>query len=372
MRETAESGSRSTWFPMGFPTGAPAGTTPAAVVIATAFALLASAAGCGKTGSSDADAGTAAASCAALASARCALRSMCSSATGGATATTAAVGASVIRTYGDMQTCVAQETLACTSSLAAPDTGWTIAGIDKCVSAFATYSCQDFFDNNPPGDCAPKGSRANGAECTFNAQCASAYCQGTKSDVCGTCADPPGAGADCSDSTCGHNQTCLTSMDTCAAVVSMNGACDGTHPCDNALACVGATATAMGTCRPAAATIGASCGGTMPGCDTTLGLYCAGSAGAKTCTAMTFAHDGQPCGLLSDGSRVGCVAGECYTATGTAGSGDMGACKASVGAPAACDTVLGPSCLAPARCVVPDNGSAGTCATPDATMCSST
>jgi hypothetical protein len=159
---------------------------------------------------------------------------------------------------------------------------------------------------------------------------------------------------------------------TCAAVVSLNGACDGTHPCDNGLACVGASSTAMGTCQTAGTRVGAACGGSNGGCDGTLGLYCAGAAGAKTCAAMTYVGDGQACGAMADGSRVACAGGECYTATGVAGSSDMGTCKAAVDSPNACDTALGPGCLSPARCVTSGTGTAGTCVVPTGDMCPAT
>jgi hypothetical protein len=333
------------------------------MVLASVFAI-----GCGSSGSGG-DAGPTVSgdqACTDLANTRCTERSMCSAHAGGTGA-----GASVVRMYGDIPTCITREALGCKNGLAAPATGNSPALVEQCVAQFATYSCQDFFDNNPPAHCAVTGARANGATCVFNGQCGSGYCQGTKNAVCGTCADPPQPGADCTASSCWHNQNCLGSTMTCAAVVSMNGACDSSMPCDNGLTCVGGSSTTTGTCQPAGALVGAPCGGTMPGCDGTLGLYCAGAAGSKACAAITFVGDGQPCGTLASGMRVGCSAGECYTATGAAGATDTGSCKASVDAPNACDIVLGPGCLPPARCVVTGTGSAGTCIVPTADMCPS-
>jgi len=327
------------------------------VLLAVAVAL-AGAVGCGSSGTSVDKA------CMDVAAARCTQRSMCS-AVGGATA----AGASLVRTYGDMATCTAREALACRNGLAAHGTGNSADQVETCVAAFSTYSCQDFFDNNPPAACVVTGALAAGGACAFNGQCKSGYCQGTKNSMCGTCADPPAAGADCSTSTCWHNQRCVSQDQTCEGVVSMNGACDATHPCDNGLACVGDSATVMGTCQPAGTTVGAACGGTMAGCDNTIGLYCAGAAGSKTCAEITFVGDGKACGQMSDGTRVACRAGECFTATGVAGNNDMGTCKADVDAPAACDTALGPHCLAPARCVVTGSGTAGSCVVPTGAMC---
>jgi len=325
---------------------------------AAAAAALVGVAGCGSSGPS------ADSACMDLAMARCTQRSMCSALPGAAGS-----GASLLRTYSDMPTCVAREALACRDGLAAPGTGNSPTKVESCVAAFATYSCQDFFDNNPPAACAVTGSLAKDAPCAFNGQCQSGYCQGTKNSACGACAPPPSAGADCSTSTCWHNQRCVSQDQTCEAVVSMNGACDGTHPCDNGLDCVGDTSTAMGTCQPAATAVGAACGGSTAGCDNTIGLYCAGAAGSKACAAITFARTGAACGLMADGTRVACKAGECFTATGVAGNNEMGRCIDDVDAPTACDTALGPHCIAPARCVVTGAGTAGTCVIPTGAMC---
>jgi hypothetical protein len=287
----------------------------------------------------------------------------------------AAPGASLKRVYGDMATCLQREQLACKNGLAAPQTGNSPAKVEACVKAFATYSCQDFFDNNPPADCTVTGARANGMTCTFGGQCTSGYCQGAKTSVCGMCADMPAAGADCTDSACGHNQRCVNADNTCESVVSLNGACDSTHPCDSGLACVGSSATMMGTCQMGGSMPGVACGNGAPttACDNSLGLYCAGPAGSKTCMPIALVGDGMSCGLLADGSRVDCMAGDCYTATGAATGSAVGTCKASVvetAANPACDTNLGPGCLAPARCVVATGGgTAGMCVVPVATMC---
>ena len=336
--------------------------TPFAVI---GFAVVGFAvSGCGSTSGTSVQQ-----ACSDLAAARCNQRSTCTAIAG-----STGVGASLARVYGDMATCLQREALACKNGLAAPQTGNSPTKVEACVKAYATFSCQDFFDNNPPADCTITGARANGMTCTFGGQCTSGYCQGAKTSVCGTCADMPAAGADCSDSACGHNQRCVNADDTCESVVSLNGACDSTHPCDSGLACVGSTATMMGTCQMGGAMPGVACGNNaaMTACDNSLGLYCAGPAGSKTCMPIALVGDGMSCGLLADGSRVDCMAGDCYTATGAATGSAVGTCKASVvetAANPACDTTLGPGCLAPARCVVAAGGTAGRCVVPVATMC---
>jgi hypothetical protein len=160
----------------------------------------------------------------------------------------------------------------------------------------------------------------------------------------------------------------------CEPYGALNGSCDANDPCGYGLFCVGATASTStpGTCQMAVETLGAACGGgTMPGCDTTSNLFCGGTAGAKTCMPITYVTDGMPCGDLSTTSRAECTAGACYTTTGPAGSGDTGTCKANAADGTACDIVLGPGCVTPARCVLSgaDGGSAGLCQIPLGATC---
>jgi hypothetical protein len=117
--------------------------------------------------------------------------------------------------------------------------------------------------------------------------------------------------------------------------------------------------------------VGTPCGGgTAPGCDGTNGLFCGGTTGSKTCMAITYVTAGMPCGDLSSTSHAECIAGGCYTATGSAGSGETGTCKADAADGTACDSVLGPGCITPARCVLTgDGGSVGTCEIPLGSTC---
>ncbi len=323
------------------------------------------AAGCGSTSThSMTDGGrdsgpSIAQACSDIAQAQCAKRASCSS------------GANITRAFGTMDSCVARETLSCMNGLAAPQTGNSAALVEQCVAAFANYSCADFFNNNPPAVCAPTGQRATGAPCAFNGQCASGYCSDLKNASCGTCATAPSRGASCTSSNCGHNQACVTATEMCQIYGALNAQCDANDPCGDGLTCVGAVASTStpGTCQAAGAVAGTACGGTMPGCDGTLGLFCGGSSGAKTCMTITYVSDGMPCGALSSTMCAECITGGCYTATGLAASGEMGTCKADAADNAACDTVLGPGCLAPARCVTSGDASAGTCVVPNGPMC---
>jgi hypothetical protein len=296
--------------------------------------------------------------CTDLAQALCAKRASCTG------------GAGITRTNGDMSTCVTREELSCTIALDAPDIGNTPSTVEACVAAYATYSCADFLNGNPPAVCTPSGGRANGATCAFNDQCQTAFCARDQNTICGACAPAPSPGDSCASSACGHDQTCIDATQTCAQEGDLNSACGAGAPCGAGLSCVGSTATVAGSCQVAVGMAGKSCGGAgNAGCDGSLGLYCAGAAGAKTCMLMTYAADGAACGLMSDGTRVGCKAGTCFTSAGAAASDDTGVCKADAPDGAACDTMLGPRCAPPARCVLGGTGTAGICTVPDAKSC---
>src|SRR5579863_3402609 len=252
--------------------------TPCAVL---AIALVASG-GCSSSSSKSTDAAPDAASieqaCSDLAQVECAKRMTCTG------------GDSVTRVFGTMENCVARELLSCTNGLSAPQTGNTPGLVESCAAAFASYACADFFNNNPPAPCVAAGSRATGAACAFNGQCASSYCQGLKNSSCGTCQAPPSPGASCTSSSCWHGQSCVGTTMMCTADGALNGSCDAGDPCGYGLTCVGAVASTStpGTCQAAGEATGAACGGTMLGCDGTSGLFCGGASGSKTCVSITY------------------------------------------------------------------------------------
>jgi hypothetical protein len=320
------------------------------------IAFLLAATACGNVTTSGS--GTSAVkACGDMAAALCAKRASCTN------------GAGIVRTNGDMQTCVSREELTCMTALAAPDSGNNPDKVEQCVAAYAMYSCTDFLNGNPPAVCIPMGPRAVGAPCAFNGQCASAFCGRNKTSTCGTCANPPMPGDSCAASPCGHDQACVSKTMACAVYVDLNVACGADAPCGAGLNCVPPN-QATSSCQLAIANAGATCGAGSNGCDGTFGLSCTGTVGSKTCTAIVFGGDGTACGLMADGTRGGCKAGGCYTTTGLAGPEEAGTCRADAADGSPCDSVLGPGCQAPARCVVVDDaGTAGTCLVPDATTC---
>ena len=283
-------------------------------------------------------------------------------------------GVNIERTFGDMTVCLAREKLGCMDNLAASGTGSSPARVETCVDAFPTYACADFLGANPPAVCAPTGSRTAGQPCTFNAQCDSGFCANNKNAICGICAPSPAPGDPCALSNCGHDQICVATTTLCQNRGDVGSLCDASHPCGVELACAGLTGATAGTCHAAVTIQGDPClGATLPGCQGNLGLACLGPAGSKTCTRITFVGAGEAGGTLADGSRSDCLGGDCITPTGPAAATDLGTCQVKVDAGAACDTNLGPDCLAPARCVptaaVGTSGTVGTCQMPIAASC---
>jgi hypothetical protein len=336
------------------------------------LALVAAAIGCGgvtPAASSDAAAadapggetqapeGKIAEACAAVAKAACDKRVACSS-------KIAPTGVGIIRMFGTMTECLARQQLQCLNAFHAPGSGHSLASEQECAQAFPGYSCADFFANNTPASCQPPGARLNGAACAFSAQCKSGFCTGEKRAQCGTCAPEPAVGDSCAATDCGRGQSCDATSMTCKLPGGAGDACDSNDDCGYGLVCVSAAAAGgAGTCKAAVADLGAPCGGMMPVCDGAQGLFCGGAMGAKTCVATMFVGDGAPCGVLAPDMFAGCTAGACYTATGQAGVGEKGTCKANAADGAACDIKMGPGCEFPARCVL-GNGTAGTCKVP--------
>lgn len=332
--------------------------------------------GCGGSGTS------ADSACTVLAQAQCVRRLACADlASTGSSNTTYPDGIYILKNYGDMTTCLAQQKLACMNGVAAPGTGTSPDQVEKCAAEYPNWACVDLYDNgaNPPTDCALPGKLANGATCAFNGQCASRFCSGMKNAKCGVCADEPADGASCATSGCAPGQACKTEStgaQLCRDRLAVSDAtCTSDTVCTAFSSCVGASATdptKTGVCTATATTTGAGCGGANnPSCEGNLGLACLGPSGAKTCQVVSYVQAGAACATLSDGSRGDCIEGDCFTATGPAAATDTTAtCLAKALPGTACDTQIGPLCLAPARCVTPGNGStAGTCVVPLASLC---
>jgi hypothetical protein len=339
-------------------------TTPTVVFfVATACVL----AGCSGSNTSANDA------CTLLAQAQCGRRQVCADLAAGGNASHSD-GVYILKNFGDLATCLQQQKLSCLDGLVAPGTGTTPTLVEKCTAEYATWTCADLYDNgaNPPPDCAIPGQLANGAVCTFNGQCSSRFCAGTKNAARGVCADEPLEGASCATSGCAPGQACKTEPNgdqLCRTRLAVAASCTSDTVCAAFTSCLGDSGSdpsKTGTCTATATTVGAPCGGTNPACEGNLGLTCLGSGGARTCQAIAYVRAPSACGTLSDGSRADCIAGDCFTATGPAAlTATNATCIAKALEGAACDTQTGPLCLSPARCVTAGNGTTnGTCLVP--------
>jgi hypothetical protein len=158
---------------------------------------------------------------------------------------------------------------------------------------------------------------------------------------------------------------------TCEPLANAGAPCGTWSPCAFNLTCVGATDDDAGTCQPDGTSLGATCDGARvnaPLCSDISGLFC--PSATDQCAQATLSAPGQSCGVTpgdagtSDAAAPSklarCSSGAaCIRAAGSSGS----KCVPPAPEAAPCDTVLGPPCLAPARCVLSgDASTAGTCA----------
>ncbi len=277
--------------------------------------------------------------------------------------------------YRDMSTCIARAKANCVASLAAMDTGRTPANEEACAKAYVSASCTDFLQNTIAACHAPVGTRLLGASCTFPAQCQSAFCSFVPGAACGTCATPTAIGQSCATTQCSSGQVCVTATSTCQAYGDTGASCSHSSECQVGFECVGFSSTVIGTCMRAAESAGAACDRKAgPTCDYLKGLYCSFLPGmtAGTCVSEVDAPATQFCGPTAGSgstpsSNTICVgASECVTPSTT----NTGTCVADAADGAACDSVNGPFCMSPARCVAAAVGvTTGTCQLPDPTKC---
>jgi hypothetical protein len=265
--------------------------------------------------------------------------------------------------YGSESTCKTRETDDCTTSLALPLNGNTPAAVEACAAAYATWGCTDYIENvNVPRACEQQlGPIIDGGSCAVSGQCVSGFCAVAPGASCGTCAAPPRVSASCAELlTCGPGLTCAPDTATCATFGVRGSVCGNGAVCGVGQSCVGAdpATKTQGLCKDAGESVSAPCDPTLQagtGCDRNAGLVC--NSRTKTCQQVLITQSGQPCGNDVDGQPIDCEAeGACIGATATAAE----TCRAAAADGMACDTVSGPACVTPARCVG-DGGTAGTC-----------
>jgi len=122
-------------------------------------------------------------------------------------------------------------------------------------------------------------------------------------------------------------------------------------------------------------TVGATCDSkheTASECNIAAGLYCVSlktSANFRTCQPVTLVEAGQPCGNQPSGANNVCANDS--TCVKGADGGTTDRCVANAKDDAPCNTVTGPACERPARCVgaVFDGGTEGTCTLAGTTAC---
>jgi hypothetical protein len=270
------------------------------------------------------------------------------------------------RRYASMSVCQMRLAQPCLNNFAAPQSSATDTGTETCAAALPSQDCAEFLAGITPPACYPSpGARAAGMGCAFSGQCATAFCNFPEGAACGTCAPEPKAGDPCGD--CGsRGLVCFNGA--CTQPVAVGANCDrAVTPCTAGSQCVApAMAMGMGMCVAEPTTAGATCDArrhTGADCSRDAALYCNAT---NMCTATTMAADNAPCGNLA-GVVTQCATGGCFGAVGMT----PGACKAFAADGAACDTIAGPSCQPPARCVGMgvDGGSTGTCQIQGSTSC---
>ena len=210
--------------------------------------------------------------------------------------------------YGDVPTCQTQLSGAyCTDIVTAKGSGWTGAGLEACVAARQALPCQDFLYGKPaPAACRPTGTLPMGA-CRYDTQCGSGYCSIPAGMMCGNCVTLGISGQVCATlADCDGNLVC-SGMNRCVAPAPTGGMCDPmTMPCANGMQCINGKCAVGGMAN-------ASCDPDSGiGCDPNLGVYCS----SGTCSAITVAMVGSPCGISPPPPAVcygggSCVAGSC-------------------------------------------------------------
>ncbi len=238
--------------------------------------------------------------------------------------------------FGTVAKCTERLTLSCLDAVMAPGTGLDGSTMAACTAALATASCDDLVNRNITA-CNFKGTRATGAACGADEQCATGRCAKT-TGACGTCADPAADGAVCAfDEDCAPGRLC-NEDDRCVVPAAAQAVCSSARPCRHGFDCI------AGTCQPAAMAVGGACAGGT-GCSLPHGLYCAGT---NMCASIPLGAPGAAC-RDSAAAPAYCAAGSCVLAQ----TGDMGTCFAFAADGAACgaanDNEL--DCQAPALCV---------------------
>lgn len=224
-----------------------------------------------------------------------------------------------------------------------------------CKNAVDATTCDKLLDDTIP-ECDLRGTLADGAACSGNAQCASGACFVDDAKDCGTCGQRVPEGGDCTKAKCERGLTCTEGPPTGPRTCGRRGA-DGAScgpngsggavfpPCQTKLMCI------SGKCGAGLAA-GTACkngDGEKP-CDQASGLYCKppnATVKEGTCQAFSVANAGQPCGLnLAPIDYSFCQNSQCIGASG----GKKGTCTAYLADGSTCDPNGESDCQFPAKC----------------------
>jgi hypothetical protein len=274
--------------------------------------------------------------------------------------------------YGDAGNCETRLTNSCVAGLVLQEVS-VPTHTAACGAVLGTEPCSNYLNDDDTLDaCAPVvGTAEAGTPCLENGQCASAFCATPPASACGSCGAQPSAGDSCRDLTgCGPGLACYKNI-CVVPTTTVGGPCSPTQSCGAGLSCVTPKDAGAGTCKTAATIAGAACDPTLEtgaGCASESGLTCVSdrnSANYQKCEPYGVAQPGQPCGTILGVSTLCQGVSECFATDG----GKV--CVPRAADNAACNTLTGPACQAPSRCVgtTLDGGTSGTCTFPGSVVC---
>jgi hypothetical protein len=244
--------------------------------------------------------------------------------------------------------------------------------VAACAAKERAMTCDQWFDFN---GCVYPGTKTIGQSCVLTYECASGYCDRLSANGqilrCGTCASPALREGDTCTVQCGsiydypNPLLCVPQPDgtnQCVRLGEEGEPCGPLVGCDGYLQCGGAGST--GTCVAPTARLGEACDDTSTFCRPGNGEC---NPASHVCGKPSLAHVGEPCGLMTDGTIVGCgdYGTSCrqYDATRR-----VGVCTAFIEDGAPCelstDRVVAanlPLCRFPATCFGPVGATTGTC-----------
>jgi hypothetical protein len=259
------------------------------------------------------------------------------------------------RDFGDVQGCVARQSLAC-PALSLPGTGWTAAHIQQCTAQISSApSCYGDYAESGACDDAP-GTLAGGAPCEQSSQCTSSRCErpfvrapdgGLSDPACGVCSGADaGSFTGCGDGgDCSSGQRCVyvdNQTSRCVSLQAEGAPCTATSPCAADLFCRRSAADAgiAGVCAKRGST-SATCTASNE-CDTAAGLRCV----TAVCNAPIFVAVGEAC----DGAGRLCEKGARCIYSNPQPPLMMGTCRAPVDDGSRCDSAASLHCRSPASC----------------------